>query len=88
MKKDVLVARNVDKEAYARFRRKALERGLNVGAALTSAMELWMEKGSKKKKDIRNLMALEGFIKMGRKGNWSEHVDDILYGSYNDIPRH
>jgi hypothetical protein len=88
MKKEIFVARNVDRDVYKKFRQKALERGLSVGNAISMAMELWVASDSNKGKDFSKLMEVAGLIKTKGKVKWSEEVDEILYGSENDIPRH
>lgn len=86
--KEMLVARNVNKEVYRKFKQKASERGLKIGNAISDAMELWIRSGKKDGENFKKIMSLSGVIKMKGKGNWSERVDEILYGYENDIPRH
>lgn len=79
--KDTLVVRRVNKHVYRRFKQKALEEETNIGEAVTEAMEYWLEaKQIKKKIDIKNLLKLNGLIKIGKQVRWSEQVDEILYG--------
>jgi hypothetical protein len=49
--KGILVIRNSDKKVYRRFRQKAVEEDINVGKAITEAMEYWLEAKQNKKKD-------------------------------------
>jgi hypothetical protein len=80
--KSILVIRNSDKKVYRRFRQKAVEEDINVGKAITEAMEYWLEaKQNKKKTNISGIRKLNGIIKAGKKVRWSEQVDEILYGA-------
>lgn len=81
MQKEMIVVRKVDRGVYKRFRQKALEEETTVGEAVTEAMKCWLEEKQKKNRiRIKNLLKLDGFIKVGRWVKWSEQVDDALYG--------
>ena len=80
MDEQTLVVRRVDKKAYRKFRQKAIERRLNVGKALTSAMEKWIAEEDEPKKDPRNFLKIVGSVKMGKKGMYSEEIDKVVYG--------
>ena len=77
----MLVVRKVNKAVYRRFRQKALKKNINVGTAVTEAMETWLkEKDEKETINPKALLKLKGIIKIGKKVRWSEQIDEILYG--------
>jgi hypothetical protein len=77
----MLVARKVNKTVYREFKKKAVEKNVNVGRALVEAMELWIEdEHAAKKPDIKNLYKIAGSIKTKGPVKWSTEVDEILYG--------
>jgi len=82
MAKTFVGVREVDEETFRKFRARAVEERFKLGYALTLAMKTWIEK--EKNKEIRpnpkNLLKIKP-IKIGdKKVNWSEEVDQILYG--------
>jgi hypothetical protein len=82
MPKEMLTVRDVDHDAWRKFRAKTSEEGLKAGEALTQAMRLWMkEKEARETRpDPRNLLKVRP-IKVGRKKvRWSEEIDETLYG--------
>jgi hypothetical protein len=53
---------------------------MNVGRAITEAMEFWMnEKEKIGKHNIKTLLKLNGIIKTKRAVQWSQEIDKILY---------
>lgn len=78
---DVLVVRKINKKIYKKFKQKSQEENKNIGEALNQAMSYWLTIESKAKRpDIRKLLKLNGIVKVDHKVNWSEDVDEILYG--------
>lgn len=81
MSESMLVIRKPNKSVYKRFRQKALEEDLNLGDAITEAMRYWLDlKQKNKRPNPKNLLKLNGFIKVGKKVKWSEEIDQIVYG--------
>ena len=80
MQKEILVVRKVDPRIYRKFRQRALKESMNVGRAITEAMEFWMnEKEKIGKHNIKTLLKLNGIIKTKRAVQWSQEIDKILY---------
>ncbi|MCW6170328.1 MAG: hypothetical protein LVQ96_04060 [Thermoplasmatales archaeon] len=78
---DILVVRKINKKIYKKFKQKAQEESKNIGEALNQAMSYWLTIESKAKQpDIRKLLKLNGIVKVDHTVNWSEDVDEILYG--------
>ena len=78
---DLLVVRKINKEIYKKFKKKTLEEIKNIGEALNEAMSYWLTIESEAKKpDIRNLLQLNGIIKVDHTVKWSADVDETLYG--------
>jgi hypothetical protein len=73
-----VTVRGVDAEVFRRFKAKAAEEGMNLGEALTQAMEIWVKQRSAKPR--ARLLEINPF-------NWgrgleraSVEVDKISYG--------
>ncbi len=43
MKKQILTVRDVDEDAWRKFRAKTAEEGLKTGDAITQAMKIWIK---------------------------------------------
>lgn len=86
MKKQILTVRDVDEDAWRKFKAKTVEEGLKTGDALTQAMKVWVkekESESASKADYKKLLAIKP-VTVGTKGKkvkWSEEIDETLYGS-------
>jgi len=81
MEKTFIAVRDVDKEAFRKFRAMSVNEKLKLGDALTIAMrKLIEEKEGKKSNGVRSLLSLKPF-NFG-KGNekLSKEVDKVLYG--------
>jgi len=83
VKKQILTVRDVDEEAWKKFKAKTAEEGLKTGDALTEALKIWVkEKESKSyKPDPKILLKVKPVIIGRNKVRWSEEVDETLYGS-------
>ena len=80
-KSDVLVVRKINKSLYKKFRERAVEEHRNVGDALNQAMAEWLKAQDEKKKlHIERILGLNGLVKTDVPVNWSEEVDETLYG--------
>lgn len=82
MGKIFLGVRDVDGVAFRKLKALAVARRLNIGEALTKAINNFVEEKQikeQKKQDPRNLLKIKP-IKVGRKVRWSEEIDEILYG--------
>lgn len=72
--------RKVDEETFRKFKAAMLRKKIHLGDALTKAMESYMELDEKQKKPlVKNLLGIRP-IKLGKKVNWSEEIDQTLYG--------
>jgi len=82
MDKTFIGVRDVDEEAFRKFRALAIERRLKLGEALTEAMKMMLRERRTRdaKPEIENFLKMRS-IKTGKKVKWSEEVDEILYGS-------
>lgn len=74
--------RDLDEETFRKFRAVAIEENMNTGEALNIAMKKWIKEKKEKetKPDARNLLKISGIIKTKKKVNWSEEIDEFLYG--------
>jgi hypothetical protein len=80
MEKAFIGIRDVDAEAFRKFRALAIRKKLKISEAFKEAVESWTEKEAKEKvPDIKNLGKMKP-IKIGKKVRWSEEIDEILYG--------
>lgn len=77
--------RDVDEEAWRKFRARTTEEGLKTGDALTQAMKIWVkEKESQNTKPNPKLLLKVKSVTIGKeKVRWSEEIDKTLYGSSN-----
>lgn len=76
-----LVARKINRVIYRKFKQKALEENINIGKALNQAMSDWIRKQSDEEKpNINKLLELNSVIKTKKQVNWSEKIDETLYG--------
>ncbi len=82
MAKEVLTVRDVDEETWRRFRAKTEEEGLRTGQALNEALNIWIKEKERNRKhpDPRNFLRVKGVVKAGRRVDWSEEIDTVLYG--------
>jgi hypothetical protein len=81
MKKSMLTVRDVDEETWRKFKAKTAEEGIKTGPALTEAIKEWVRgKNGKFRPDPKNILKLEGMIKVKKKVRWSEEIDEFLYG--------
>lgn len=80
MAEETIVVRRVDMLVYKKFRERAVRRGVRVGEALTKLMEKEIEDSDEGKVSPKNFIKMIGIVKTGKKVNYSEQVDDILYG--------
>ncbi len=83
VKKQILTVRDVDEEAWRKFRAKTEEEGMKTGDALTQAMRIWVrEKESQNARPNPKLLLGVKPIAVGKKKvRWSEEIDETLYGS-------
>ena len=87
MKKQILTVRDVDEEAWRKFRAKTEEKGLKTGDALTQAMRIWIKQKEDdelldRRPNPKLLLKIKP-VTVGRKGTlvrWSEQIDETLYG--------
>lgn len=71
--------RDVDEETFRKFKVTMMERKIKLGNALTKAMVFYMKQYKEQNKPLtKNLLNMRS-IKLGRKVNWSEEVDETLY---------
>jgi fatty acid/phospholipid biosynthesis enzyme len=82
MIKGVLTVRNVDEQAWRKFKAKIAQEKLKAGEALTQAIETWVkEKEAKEMKPNAGLLLKARPLKVGKKKvRWSEEIDETLYG--------
>lgn len=78
MEKTFIGVRDVDVEAFRKFRELAVQRKLKLGDAFKEAVTIWEKEETKMRPNIRNLLKMKK-IKVGRKVRWSEEIDEILY---------
>ena len=83
MRKQNLTVRDVDEEAWRKFRARTAEEGLKTGDALTQAIKIWVkEKEAQGVKPNPRLLLNVKPITIGKtKVRWSEEIDETLYGS-------
>jgi len=81
VRKEILTVRDVDGDAWRKFRARTSEEGLKAGEALTQAMRLWIkERETGEKPNPKNLLRIKP-VKVGtKKVRWSEEIDQTLYG--------
>jgi hypothetical protein len=82
-----LSVRDVDEEAWRKFRAKTAEEGLKTGDALTQAMRIWIKEKKKEARDAKpnpkRLLQVKPVNFGKKKVKWSEEIDETLYGSYS-----
>ncbi len=72
-----LIIRNVNKKMINEFKTKATKQGITMGQAITLAMNLWVNKESKKPKlSILDLTRVDY-----HDPHASQNIDKILYGN-------
>ena len=71
--------RDLDSDVYREFKSAAVKRGRKTGAAITEAMQLWMQKEGKSKAGKKSVFDIEPIKDKGAT-DWGERVDEILYG--------
>ncbi len=78
----ITAIRDLDEETFRKLRAAAIEENMKVSDAMNIAMKKWLAEKEKRKTapDPRYLIKITGIIKPGKKVNWSEEVDEILYG--------
>lgn len=78
----IVSIRNIDEETFRKFRSTAVEERIKLGDAMTMAMKFWIKekRREKTKIDPKNLLKIKGIIKTKKKVNWSETIDEFLYG--------
>ena len=77
----MLVVRKANKTLYREFKKKAVERDMNLGTALNDAMIYWIENCDREKKpDPKNLLKIKPFDFGKGTEKLSTSVDEILYG--------
>ncbi len=85
MKKQILTVRDVDEEAWRRFRARTEEEGLKTGDALSQAIKIWVkekeEESQERKPNPKLLLKIKPVIVGKAKVvRWSEEIDETLYG--------
>jgi hypothetical protein len=82
MAKEVLTVRDVDERIWRRFRAKTEEEGLKTGQALNEALGIWIEQRERRAglPDARRFLKMEGIVRSRKRVNWSEEIDEMLYG--------
>lgn len=81
MEKTFISVRDVDTEAFRKFRAMSVRERLKLGEALTMAMKKLMEeKENRKNNGIKNLLALKPFDFGRGSEKLSKEVDKVLYG--------
>ena len=77
MNEEQLSVRKVDKRVFKEFKAEAMREGLPVGAALTLAMETWLEKKDGKK---RKFLEVKPWDWGKGTEKTSSEIDKVLYG--------
>ncbi|MBI4139911.1 hypothetical protein HY483_03035 [Candidatus Woesearchaeota archaeon] len=72
-----LSVKNVEEKTFREFKAKSVQEGMNVGLALTLAMQDWIEQSKRKPK--RNILDLKAWDWGKGTENISENADSILY---------
>ncbi len=72
-----LSVKNVEKKTFREFKAKSVQEGLSVGAALTFAMQEWIQHSKKKPK--MNILGLKAWDWGPGTENISESADSVLY---------
>lgn len=81
MEKTFIAVRDVDTEAFRKFKIMSMKEKLKVGEALTIAMKRLMEeKDNRKNKGIKSLLTLKPFDFGKGSEKLSKEVDEIVYG--------
>jgi len=83
MKKQILTVRDVDKDAWRKFKAKTAEEGLKTGDAITRAMKLWIKEKESQiaKPDPKLLLGVKPIVIGKKEVRWSEEIDETLYGT-------
>ncbi|MDG6994380.1 MAG: hypothetical protein JRN52_00535 [Nitrososphaerota archaeon] len=86
MKKQILTVRDVDEEAWRKFRARTEQEGLKTGDALSQAMITWVKEKEEaeieKKPNPRLLLKIKPVtVGTGKVVKWSEEIDETLYGA-------
>jgi len=79
--------RGVDEKIFRKFRALAVSERMKLGKAISLAMRDFLQREEEREFNYNpnNLLKLSGIIKLDKKVNLSEQIDDLLYGSKNDI---
>ncbi|MBS3175024.1 hypothetical protein J4440_04045 [Candidatus Woesearchaeota archaeon] len=75
--KTQITVKEVDKKIFQELKAEAIKRKLNVGTALTLAMQNWLSSLRKKKKDLLDLKPSDWGPGTERL---SEQIDEVIYG--------
>ena len=78
---EMLTVRKVNKRVYTRFKARVSESRINLGTALTQAMEEWLRnKDKKNKKSLKKLMEFKPIDFGPGSEKISGRMDEIIYG--------
>ena len=72
--------RKVDERAYRLFKARAAERGLNLGEALSLALQVWARWDTTRPERPRLSEVIPVFDWGPGSENLSEEIDQVLYG--------
>lgn len=72
-----LSVRDVDEKTFLKFKAESVRQGMNIGQAITFAMDSWLQKRQKKK---LSLLQLEPTHWGKDSKRTSEEMDKLLYG--------
>jgi plasmid stability protein len=73
-----ITVRDLNEEVFRRFKGKAAERGMKMGAAVTQAMRLFIAQEAQRNTRKAGTIRLSDLTK-GRDST-SEEIDSLLYG--------
>ena len=84
MKKHILTIRDVDEEAWRKFRARTAQEGMKTGDALSQAIITWVkekeESEIEKKPNPKPLLKIRPVtVGRGKVVRWSEEIDETLY---------
>ena len=77
MAKIQVTVKNVDEEAFSELKAEAARKKLQIGIALSLAIEKWLSESKKPKLQLTNWNTIKGGAKTRLL---SEQIDSILYG--------
>jgi len=78
--KTFIGVRDVDEETFRKFKAVAMRRNLNLGIALSLAMQKWLEQKRKNKPDPKNFLNMNPIDFGPGNERLSSDIDEILYG--------